>query len=105
LRRSWPAPAPGRSRTMRWSGRGRDTAPICVLRRRTCPAPSANHHRSVQDESKTDQVKDIERARQGCIGLDEFPGEALQAVPADHDIKAVGEPERVALLEPPQQHG
>ena len=38
-RRSWPAPGRGRSRTTRWSGRGRDRARTYALCRRTSRPP------------------------------------------------------------------
>ena len=60
--------------------------------------------RSVQDEAETHQVEQVEGAGERCIGFEEFPDEALQAVPADREIEAVLQPEGVAGHETLDQH-
>src|SRR5690349_12087524 len=73
---------------------------------RTTPsymAAPADHGRSVQDQAQTDKMEEVERPDQRCIGLEELPGEALQGIPADREIEAVGQPEAVAGGKAPDQ--
>src|SRR5260370_29062077 len=59
-------------------------------------APAADHGDSVQQQAQANHMEEVERADHGCIRLEEFPDEALQRIPADHEVKAVPEPEAVA---------
>src|SRR5882672_1397732 len=67
-------------------------------------APAADHGGSVQDQAEADHMEEVERADHGCIRLEEFPHEALQRVPADHEVEAVLEPEAIARDEALDQH-
>src|SRR5215510_13851068 len=70
-------------------------------------APAADHQGSVQDEAEADHMEQVEGADHGCVRLEELPDEALQTVPADREINAVPEPERIAgpeALDQQQEH-
>src|SRR5207245_4982615 len=60
-----------------------------------------DHDHGIDDDGGGEEMKQGERTDERAVGLDEFPEEALRAVEADGEIKAVVDHEAVVAEDAP----